>query len=225
MSEEIIDKKKNIGLIKQTVKVTIVIFLILMFFMALRIINTETCGTKTFTDYDGNGMTESVHVLNSADSYVLTNNPYDGYSNIQDYYFCFTSNATASLEAEIISLETSYANIIIPEGYNSQCHKIVFPNNDDKNYIGISCADCDSDDNITFYQGILGSNEEIIYYNNSINTFTEKSFAWNIRGHYSCWQGIKFFSLGYLTLLIMALLIVGLVVGTEKLKEVLYDDW
>lgn len=224
MPEEAV-QKSNVNLIKKVIVIAGVAFLIIMFFMVIKILNQETCGRETYTDYDFNGNVNSVRTLDSTNSYALINNPYEHIKNIKEFNFCFTTNSTEATIIEIISTERTYETIVIGEGYNEQCHFVTFPKNDSLNYIGLRCPSCSQSTVVTLYQGLIGEDVSMVHYNGTVNEFTGKSFDWVLNGQKNCLEAIKFFSFGYLMLIIMLGLIIGLIFGTEKIREVLYSDW
>ena len=82
---------------KRNVKLTMlalgVIFLVITSFYLIKIINGDTCGSKTYSDYTGKALTEST-VITTSGGAVYQNNVFDGEVNVDDWRFCFTANAS-----------------------------------------------------------------------------------------------------------------------------------
>lgn len=215
--------KKEVKIIRKVGAGLLILFLIITAIYIVKIINQDTCGRETYTDY-GYGALQAAVTMDAANEIVLQHNPYDREKNIKEWRFCFTSNNTDAVELHVVnSADDVLGHFLIPSGYDTHCHNIRFPANETFNYIGLQCLTCSvANPKVTLYEEVLGVDVERVVENT--NTFTstnDNTLDFVLHGAPSCWENIKYFTFWYLTSLILLTLVWFAYMGKDKLKELL----
>lgn len=216
-------RRNGLRIAKNTIKVLGVIYLVLFFIFAIKIINGDTCGRTTYSEY-GFGALQEAFTMDAANERVYQNNPFPRDKNIKDWRFCFTTNATDALELHVVdSADMVLGHVIIEDGYHHHCYNVVFPDNETYNYIGLECLTCSaSNPKVTVYEEILGvSTERVIKTGNTFTTTEENTLDFVLYGYPSCWESVKYFTIWYLTGAIFILVIIGLIFGLKKTEDII----
>ena len=215
---------------KKVVKgVLIALFAILMIVTvgyALKMFNGETCGRVTYTDYNGGSLQAAV-TLDDDDERIYQHNPFNYEEKVINWRFCFTANATEAIELHVIdSAENILAHALIEDGYHRHCYNVVFPDNETNNYIGLRCDNCGLKGiEVILYEEILGADvERALYTGTDLTTFDANTLDFMLEGEPSCFKSIKYFYLWFLTGAALLFLIIGVVTGFKKIKEVLLSE-
>lgn len=217
---------KTVRIIKKTMYVFGIIFLVATAVFLLKIVNGDTCGREDYTEYSY-GAVQAAVTLDTANSVVYQHNPFPRDKNIDEWRFCFTTNATSAVELHVVnSRDDILGHAIIEDGYHNHCYNIIFPENETFNYLGLACPACsNADPEVTFYEEIIGAEtERVVEEGNVFTTSDENTLDWVLRGYPSCWESIKYFTYWYLTLAVIMSILIGLVYGSKKTKEVVMRD-
>jgi hypothetical protein len=231
MSEEerkgrgkLFDKKAEDN-VKIALELLFLAYLIISFFVVLRIVNDETCGREEYTSYKFGSVTNSGSSLDSVNGSLLIGNAYDRSKNIIEWRLCFSVNSTSSNRLSVIDDKGDVLGSgFVSSGFANYCFNFV-PTDLKFNNIGLLCDSCNSSNSVTFFEESLGTVERrVIEENGVISIVDDKSLDWVVYGFPSCWERLKLWSYWFISGFIFFIIVIFIIKGGNKMKEVFFND-
>jgi hypothetical protein len=224
------DNKRSEKIIRTIFIIAIVVtflFLGTIIYFWVRIENGDGCGYTTYTQYRGLQLTDKDFTMTSDGDYILQEITLDTVSGI-GYEFCFdaTVNGTEGVQVSIIDKFLNRLGIdYLDNSSTNYCTELDEELVTKQNFIGVRCEDCSSVNNVTLRKEITGTTvKQMINESASLRIEEDNTLSYRIIGNNNCKELIKTLLNLYFTIIILFGLIILILIGFGKFRDLLFKD-
>lgn len=199
------------------------IYLLIISYVAVYQSNNSYCGSNRYGENTRGIYTNTTTDLNTVNSSYIQEFYIDDEDNIA-YSFCYDIilNSSNGVKIQIIDeLNTVYGLDYLYNQSNRYCTNIDLIETR-KQYLGIKCLTCSASDHIKIRRYGYGDKVTQIQNENTIIYDTPVSFR--VVSHTNCFGLIKIFTAIYLCFLAVLMLLLGIVTGHKKLRDMALNE-
>lgn len=203
-----------------------IIFLIISIWIGLNINNEATCSVDRYTNVSSSDFINSVHILNDENTAVLQE--FEFTQEYLKYKFCFDVNSSNNNRFSVVDVNNnSLAQMFVD---NTTTHYCTFIDDSEIqliNFLGVRCDTCNSTSTATIFQELVGADVTQIStdFADVSTTYLDNSLGYRIFAHANCKPQLKFATGLYFTLLLIIILIMLIILGIDKFRKALFEEW
>jgi hypothetical protein len=213
---------KNIMLLALWISI---VFIMLISTTALKINSDVSCGTERYFPETTDSYISSSVNLNTSTKAALQFTELD--VNHLRYKICVGVNSSTAERISIVDSENNtLANIFIDNTSLVYCSSLVQTDLKPTNYIGVRCDSCLTN-SVNVLKYTIGDevSQIITNFGNETTTTTDEPFYFKIYAEKDCKDNLSFFTKLYISLLLVLVLTLLIIVGYDKFKAMLFEDW